>query len=105
MLQSGTPLFKSLDPPLAKVRSLEISEVQSCGMEKNYVIRRYEPSHFRAARQAGVSKTAHEISSDSQYSGTLIIQTPINQTLDYVNTKLTAQLEYFVNKCMLYWSS
>ena len=36
------------------------------------------------------------------YSGTSIIRTPINRTLDYPNTKLTAQLGYFVNKCMLY---
>ena len=31
------------------------------------------------------------------YSGTLIIRTPIIQMFDYLNAKLTAQLEYFVN--------
>ena len=31
-----------------------------------------------------------------KYSGTSIIQTPINRILDYLNTKWTAQLGYFV---------
>ena len=46
-----------------------------------------------------------EFDSVVQYSGTLIIQTLINRTVNYLNAKLTAQLEYFVNKCMLYYSS
>ena len=32
-----------------------------------------------------------------QYSGTSIIRTPINRTLDYPNSELTALLEYFAN--------
>jgi len=37
-----------------------------------------------------------------QYSETSAV---INQTANYPNSKLTAQLEYFVNKCMLYQSN
>ena len=39
------------------------------------------------------------------YSGTSIIWALTNRILNYPNTKLTALLEYFINKCMLCWSS
>ena len=32
-----------------------------------------------------------------EYSGTSIIRTPINRTLNYPNSELTALLEYFAN--------
>jgi len=33
-----------------------------------------------------------------QLQHSVLDQTQINQTLDYINSKLTAQLEYFVNQ-------
>ena len=56
----------------------------------------YQQHEAMLFTQCGQTIGTHE------YSGTSITQTPINQTLDYPNTKTTAQLGYFVKKCMFY---